>query len=772
MFELSNDFDIEEDWEKPYRQCMEAGIRVMPLYPIVDGKCGCGDPDCVTTGKHPINSGWQNTPVWDDEQVASMRIYLGQLYPAYGVIVRDGLLIVDVDERNGGVESFERLQKDLGVSLRGKFSVQSGSGGGSSHDYFRSTKDIGKLKQSLKDYPGIDFKSSGYVVGWGSPHKSGLYYERMIGFPEDIGEPPAELLELLKRPERVASGSGEFADVTSSDIKEMLTYIENNEGTDYEVYLAVGMAVHYALGGSLDGLSLWHEWAEKSSKYIATDLDRRWHSFGKKVADPVTMGTIYKWAEDGGYKPTVTFNTDEFAESAATVKHAIEVRAKNIKPWDMPGASGKLYQWLDGQCRYPRPTIAAGAVLYALSCIAGMRHIDERDGMTLNMIIFSVAGTGTGKEAIGQAVTSLLDRVGIVSAMHGKIKSEQEMYRNLLDHRASFYSIDELGYMLKKISSDKAADYMVAVIGAIMEIYSAAEGILPVTGDLKKEVQEKLSRQIAQVTKRIDDGKGNDIDEKNIQSLTKALEDSDKGIKNPYMSIFGTTTPTTFDSVITPDSAQNGFIARALILREHEDNPRWRPNFKKAQMDIGLELALKSLYYGGSSASDTGRVECVGAPVNIRTNQEAADLLDEAYEYFWELGEYHKDKTGLTGITRRGWEMTSKISLVLAAADGAERTAAHVLYGFAMAKNDNDLKIEYAYSSDAKADNSVIPKLLSRLDAATGTTLGQVNRILRGVSVEGGTEALLSSLEAKNMIRMEEVRPERGGRATKMIYRV
>ncbi len=41
-------------------------------------------------------------------------------------------------------------------------------------------------------------------------------------------------------------------------------------------------------------------------------------------------------------------------------------------------------------------------------------------------------------------------------------------------------------------------------------------------------------------------------------------------------------------------------------------------------------------------------------------------LLDEAYEYFWQLGELHKDKTGLVGITRRGWEMASKISLVLA----------------------------------------------------------------------------------------------------------
>ena len=68
------------------------------------------------------------------------------------------------------------------------------------------------------DYEGIDFKSSGYVVGCGSLHKSGSLYEADKGHPDDIAEAPAELLALLEKPEHIrAEFRGQQVDLSADD---------------------------------------------------------------------------------------------------------------------------------------------------------------------------------------------------------------------------------------------------------------------------------------------------------------------------------------------------------------------------------------------------------------------------------------------------------------------------------------------------------------------------------------------------------------------------
>ena len=53
------------------------------------------------------------------------------------------------------------------------------------------------ILQSLKSYVGIDFKTSGFVVGCGSMHDSGNLYEIEKGYPQDIIDAPSELLHHL-----------------------------------------------------------------------------------------------------------------------------------------------------------------------------------------------------------------------------------------------------------------------------------------------------------------------------------------------------------------------------------------------------------------------------------------------------------------------------------------------------------------------------------------------------------------------------------------------
>jgi hypothetical protein len=153
-----------------FTQFLKAGYPVFSIRPIIDGKCQCGDPSCTKPGKHPYDKGWEHTPVWSAEKLEE-QVKRGRM-SNYAVLVK-GLLVVDTDPKNGG------RPEQLGDLIDGcGFIVRTGSGG--FHYYFSLPEELA-LSTNLPEYPGIDFKSSGYVVGPGSNHISGKKYEVFLG---------------------------------------------------------------------------------------------------------------------------------------------------------------------------------------------------------------------------------------------------------------------------------------------------------------------------------------------------------------------------------------------------------------------------------------------------------------------------------------------------------------------------------------------------------------------------------------------------------------
>lgn len=180
-----------------HKNYIEAGFRVFPLWRVTPEKqCECGTIDCDATGKHPRNSRWQHTPEWSDEQIENME-ELGWFDTGFGVLC-DGYLIIDIDERNDGWNSYQRLCEKIPEIQACEFIVQTGSGGNNKHMYFKMSKKM-PLVQNLKEYRGIDFKSKGYVVGAGSRHRTGGYYRPVVGSPNDVDNAPEALISLLER---------------------------------------------------------------------------------------------------------------------------------------------------------------------------------------------------------------------------------------------------------------------------------------------------------------------------------------------------------------------------------------------------------------------------------------------------------------------------------------------------------------------------------------------------------------------------------------------
>lgn len=671
---------------------LDAGFKVFGLHGVdKNGICGCGDKNCKALFKHPIINNWQRVPHWSEDQVETME-EMGQFKTGFGVLC-DGFLIVDIDPRNGG--NLDQLQF---LDITKTFTVQTGGGG--LHIYYKAPTGAA-LVSHLDTIKGVDFKSSGFVVGAGSIHASGAIYEALHGDPSTVSEAPTALVEMLKRPEfyRAQTTSGAI-DITMDDLREMLSYIDPD--VSYDEWIRVGMALHHGTMG--DGFDLWDAWSSKGSKYDAqSSLEKHWHSFGKS-ANPAGVGTLIYYAELGGYNRSVEFVSDVVFVDDLSDLSDIDLNSP-------PGFVGTLTRWIDAQCLYSRQSLAVAVALQSVGNVAGGRYIDDLNGVSGNLFSFCVAGSGTGKESVQTAYADILRCVSMQQCLYGGIKSEQELIRNLVRNPASFYSIDEFGTTFSKIKNagKSGAHYLEGLIGTCMSLYSKANSFYIPNGDLKDDTKKALQAEIKAVKKILDEtGKGHE----RLARLEEQLVTIDDGIKNPFLSIIGYTTPVTFDHLVDYEQATNGFLARALLFQDLETNPKRKNGFKREAMPMAVQMTLGAL----SSESNT--------KVAIPTDNQAKAILDAVYEYFWDMAENEKGRTGLEAICRRGYEICAKVSFILSIPAGV-RTVQDVRWAFALAKRDIETKIKLAYAnmtSQASPADALAVRIQKMLSSDHGET--------------------------------------------------
>jgi hypothetical protein len=757
----------------PFRaqQFWEAGLRVFPLYGFLSdstgraARCLCGWSECKAPGKHPVASNWQHTPPWDPDQMDAMVTY-NQFDSGFGVLCR-GLLVIDIDARNGGIASFARLSKLVPEIAGAGLIVETGSGGGSRHFYFRAPAEGVALLQHLPDYPGLDFKSSGFVVGPGSRHASGGAYRVAYGSVDDIDAAPAGLIEILARPERHRSEfDGRVVDVSFDDIEGMLAHIPNTD-LDYEIWIRIGMAIHHATGGA--GQALWVEWSRTSSKHDERIMDYKWHSFGRS-SNPVTLGTLVHHAEEGGWKQPVTFG-DEAGQPVFERQDRQEQASGlpfSVAGVDLtcpPGFVGEVASWIEAQSRRPRRKLAVAGALTAIGNIAGLRYTDDIDGVTANLFTFCVAGSRTGKEAVQQGVAEIHRVAGCGPATHGAIKSEQEIIRNLTRHQAAFYIVDEVGIFLQKIRNAQkrgGAIYLDGVIGILMSAYSKADGFMLLSGDLKDEIKALLVKELAAIKRRIEESDGGSTIglERRQGDLERALGMIDNGLERPYVSLIGFTTPVTFDDLVDYQSATNGFIGRSLIFQERDTAPRSKPSFVRSKMAPAMAATLSQIYSAGEydmlADSAGARVEYYGDRTKIPTDAKAVQMLAEALHWFEDAAIAHKSKTGLEALYLGAYEIVSKVSLILAIPEG-RRTTEHVRWAFELVRQDIDSKARLVVANDSEksAPKDSLMARLANIIEDDGETIGTIVNKLRKYKREDVVKALDEMVSAGVALKTE-----------------
>lgn len=432
-----------------------------------------------------------------------------------------------------------------------------------------------------------------------------------------------------------------------------------------------------------------------------------------------------------------------------------------------PGFVGELAVWIEANNRMPRPQLSVAAALVAMGNVAGMRFVDERDGVTANLFAFCIAGSGTGKESVNQSIGEIHRAAGCVAASHGTIKSEQEIVKNLTRHQAAFYVIDEIGIFLGKVKNAQArggASYLEGVIGILMSAYSKASGFMLLSGDVKEGVRKDLLAEAAQMQRKLDDGDKAPYVASRLENIMTSLAGLDNGLARPFLSLLGFTTPVTFDDLVDFNTATNGFAGRALLFNERDTAPRVKRGFRKTPLPDHMAMRLGGLHGGGvCDLSSGGRVEWRGDIEQLPTSDEAAEMLDRVLDWFEEHAIAQKGISGLEGLFLRAYELVSKVSLILAMADG-ERTADHVRWAFALVKRDVEDKMRLVIGNDRIKDRpseALEAKIANVCAGEDGETVGVIANRLRGYKRADIEEAVARMSEYGVLEAIERVHKSR-----------
>lgn len=158
------------------------GWLVIPLHSAHEGHCSCGRAACTSIGKHPRTVHGLKDATMDGAKIRDWWTAWPDANVGIVTGTQSGLIVLDIDPRNGGDDSLTDLERAHGSLPR---TIESLTGGGGQHFFFQHPGGSIKSKPTAE---GVDVKANGgYVVAPPSSHQSGEPYRwESAGHPEDV----------------------------------------------------------------------------------------------------------------------------------------------------------------------------------------------------------------------------------------------------------------------------------------------------------------------------------------------------------------------------------------------------------------------------------------------------------------------------------------------------------------------------------------------------------------------------------------------------------
>lgn len=365
--------------------------------------------------KRPLIEEWQNRASKEPAQVRE----LWRQHPKGGIAVHCGLsgvVVVDVDPRNGGDETFKRLERDL-YPLWDLDCAIALTGGGGVHYVFRMPEGA-RLPAKLG--PGVDLlHGNRYFIVEPSVHPSGRRYEWEIS-PFDLAELdvlPPEWSTPVDMGASTVDASDALANLPPRPLEDTP---ENRERVrsaafalsadcDYPDWMRIVFAILST--GLVDAVDIADEWSQTAGdRYDARAFRALIRSFKEERhrGAEIGPGTLFHLAKQAGWEdPTKHGSTDDL-ESRFTVIPAHRFASATPVRWVIRGllpqegigvifgepGSGKSFLALDLTAAVSRDTewcgqeVTGGPVVYIAAEGAGgfrkrLRAIAKHQGFPL-----------------------------------------------------------------------------------------------------------------------------------------------------------------------------------------------------------------------------------------------------------------------------------------------------------------------------------------------------------------------------------------------------
>lgn len=195
---------------------------------------------------------------------------------------------------------------------------------------------MGNRKDSANPAFGFEtFSSNGFVTVTGNV----LDIVEMVGNENTIAPASPAILALgearfgkRREPSATAAYEAKPLGLKPSIIEEALDVLPKD--LTYDEWLKVGMALHHETRG--EGFEIWDEWSSRSSKYTGREYgEARWASFGKNTAQPVTIHSLIRTANNyGAHINLAGTSLEDFDDISAptAAREAPKAAASDAKP--------------------------------------------------------------------------------------------------------------------------------------------------------------------------------------------------------------------------------------------------------------------------------------------------------------------------------------------------------------------------------------------------------------------------------------------------------
>ncbi len=552
-----------------------------------------------------------------------------------GVAVKpSGLVAIDVDPRNGGFETMERLEAQHGPLVSDVLAL---TGGGGEHRVF-SSQLVDNLPGKLGQ--GVDVKADGYICVEPSIHPCGKAYNWEASSDPLEGCTPSNLPGWVRDLARGPFNAVPFIPATrlvdAKQVAELREALSTIPADDYHSWVNFGNALS-ELGQA--GFNLWDEWSQKSSKYDAQAATRKWRSFRPgaiQLESIFFMAQNIGWVNPAKVAPTIAEQPAPVVASEKMVQAAsAPVLPDHTVPAEflsLPGPMGECMSWMTRTAQRPQPLLSMAATI-SLFATAMSQKVASPTGLRTNLYLVGVAGTSSGKDNGRKCIARALQAAQLDSLLGGdEIASGAGLLARVHRVPRTIFQLDEFGLMLQAMRSKNAGVHLSSIVPYLMKLYGSTDSVY----------------------------RGAEYADQKL----RARQD----IEYPCVNLHATTTPDQFFSALGSSDVTSGALNRLLVIvcpdrivPMQPTEPEEAPASVVAWLQAVQRIQCGQL--GGLAPNN---------PITLAFDTGARAQSDEFSRWLDGYFEQHADQPQIVALWGRAYEAGIKMAMIHAMASHAD----------------------------------------------------------------------------------------------------